>query len=92
MVAGESLELRESIRENHRLLVEIGVVPEQVSAFVREIEQAGGAAKICGAGSVVGDAAGVLLVLADEAPVALCKKYGYVVSTLRGDPLGTRLV
>lgn len=92
LVAGESLELRESIRENHRLLVEIGVVPEQVSAFVREIEQAGGAAKICGAGSVAGDAAGVLLVLADEAPVALCEKYGYVVSSLRGDPLGTRLV
>ena len=44
----------------------------------------GEAAKICGAGSVAGEAAGVVIVLADEAPTALCEQYGYTVSPLRG--------
>ncbi len=88
----EQSKLYESIRANHRLLDQIGVVPGRVSQFIREVEARGGAAKICGAGAVEGEAAGVLIVLADETPTALCEKYGYTVSPLRGDPLGTRLV
>ena len=68
----EQSKLCESIRANHRLLDQIGVVPERVGQFIREIESHGGAAKICGAGSVAGEAAGVVIVLADEAPTALC--------------------
>jgi hydroxymethylglutaryl-CoA synthase len=52
----------EAIRQNHRLLTRIGVVPEAVQEAVRNIEQQGGSAKICGAGSVRGDSAGILLV------------------------------
>jgi mevalonate kinase len=88
----EQSNLYESIRANHRLLDQIGVVPGRVSQFINEIEARGGAAKICGAGAVEGEAAGVLIVLAEEAPTALCEQYGYTVSSLRGDPLGTRLV
>ncbi len=84
--------LRASVRENHRLLVRIGVVPEKVQRFVAEIEGQGGAAKICGAGTVAGEAAGIVLVLADERPDRLCQMYGYAVSPVRGDPLGTRMV
>lgn len=80
------------IRENHRLLCRIGVVPQKVQQFVSEIEAAGGAAKICGAGSVRGNNGGAVLVLADFMPTALAKKYSYFVSPLRGDPLGTRIV
>ena len=54
----EQSKLYESIRANHRLLDQIGVVPERVGQFIREIESHGGAAKICGAGSVDGEAAG----------------------------------
>jgi mevalonate kinase len=80
------------IRENHRLLCRIGVVPQKVQQFVSEVEAAGGAAKVCGAGSVRGDSGGAVLVLADFMPAALAEKYGYNVSPLRGDPLGTRIV
>jgi mevalonate kinase len=84
--------MRALIRENHRLLCRIGVVPQKVQQFVAEVEVAGGAAKICGAGAVRGDNGGVVLVLADWMPVAIAQKYGYKVSPVRGDPLGTRIV
>lgn len=80
------------VRENNRLLVEIGVVPERVQSFIREIEAWGGSAKVCGAGSVTGDRGGIVVVFAEEAPTVLCGKYGYAVSPLRGDPLGARMV
>ena len=54
--------LVEVIKENHRLLQRIGVVPDFAARFISEIEEAGGAAKVSGAGSIRGDAAGVLLV------------------------------
>ena len=81
-----------AMKENHRLLEHIGVVPGRVAEFVAEIEQAGAAAKICGAGSVVGDPAGMVLVATREAPTALCKKYGYDLMTVRPDPMGVRVV
>ena len=84
--------MRSLLRENHRLLCRIGVVPTKVQQFVADVETAGGAAKICGAGSVRGQNGGVVLVLADFMPVSLAEKYGYKVSPVRGDPLGTRIV
>jgi len=48
-------EIRRRIRENNQLLVRIGVVPEKVQRFIASIEATGGAAKICGAGSIRGD-------------------------------------
>ncbi|WP_372796287.1 mevalonate kinase [Pontiella sp.] len=80
------------VRENNRLLSAIGVVPAKVQRFIAEIEAWGGSAKICGAGSVSGDCGGVVLVFADEMPKAICDKYSYTVSPVRGDPLGTRMV
>lgn len=48
--------------ENHRLLEHIGVVTDPVKNFVRSIETMGGGAKTSGAGSIKGDAAGMVLV------------------------------
>jgi len=89
---GDLRSLKAAIRENHRLLCRIGVVPSRVQAFIHEIEQAGGAAKICGAGAVRGEQAGILMVIADTPPLQLCARYGYKISAVRGDPLGVRVV
>jgi len=80
------------IRENNRLLQDIGVVPQRVRQFIEEIEQWGGSAKVCGAGSVTGDKGGVVLVIAESPPSEICRKFGYTVSPVRGDPLGTRII
>ncbi len=84
--------VRALLRENHRLLHSIGVVPEPVQAFIRDIEREGGAAKICGAGSVAGAAGGIVLVSSDVLPAALCGRYGYRLLPVRGEPLGARIV
>ena len=52
-------EIQNCIRENHRLLQAIGVVPSKVQGFISEVEQWGAAAKVCGAGSIGGDNGGV---------------------------------
>ena len=84
--------MRSLLRENHRLLCRIGVVPQKVRQFIDDVQTAGGAAKICGAGAIRGQNGGVVLVLADFMPTALADKYGYKISPVRGDPLGTRIV
>lgn len=53
--------LIEVIKKNHRLLCEIGVVPKHIQAIIANIEAQGGAAKICGAGSIRGNNAGMIL-------------------------------
>ncbi len=90
--ANDRARFMEMISENQRLLDRIGVAPEKVRRFARDIEAQGGAAKICGAGSVFGDNGGMMLVAADRPPVELCKQYGYELLTVRGDPLGARIV
>ncbi|MBO9476298.1 hypothetical protein J7382_02015 [Shimia sp. R11_0] len=50
------------LRENQSLLEHIGVVPEPAQAFVQSVCALGGAAKICGAGSVKGTGGGAILV------------------------------
>ena len=59
--------LQEAVQTNHVLLRKIGVVPDRVNALIRELNRHG-AAKISGAGSVRGDAAGVVLYLGDRQP------------------------
>ena len=61
-------QLKQGLRENHRLLCQIGVVPTRVQAMISKIEQLGDAAKICGAGAIRGDPAGYILVLCQDNP------------------------
>ncbi len=93
VLGGRNLsEIRAVVRENHRLLCKIGVVPERVQQFVADVEAAGGAAKVCGAGAVHGETAGIVMVVADQPPRALCERYGYRITPVRGDPLGVRVI
>lgn len=57
----DNVTLIETIKKNHRLLCKIGVVPKHIQMMIAEIEAKGGAAKICGAGSIRGDNAGIIL-------------------------------
>ncbi len=70
--------LQKGILENHQLLIQIGVVPEQIQTFIAALHtQYDAAAKICGAGSITGKQAGVILCLSNSNPTELCHTYGY---------------
>ncbi len=58
--------LRAVIRDYQADLEKLGVVPAAVARLIRSIENAGGAAKICGAGALTGHQAGALLVMGAE--------------------------
>ena len=60
--------------------------------FISEVENTGAAAKICGAGAVGGDKGGIVMVCSEQAPKQLCDKYGYNIVSVRGEPLGARIV
>jgi mevalonate kinase len=61
LIAKDQKSLKEAIRKNHYLLSQIGVVPQDVQKIIKDIEDKGGAAKICGAGSVEGDRGGIIM-------------------------------
>lgn len=70
-VIAEAGDPTDVIRENHRLLVKIGVTPQPATRFADAVEALGGAAKVSGAGAVRGEHAGVMLVyLPDEGAMA----------------------
>lgn len=82
----------EFIRENHRLLQHIGVVPQPVSDFIAQLELLGAAAKVSGAGSVHGDNAGALIVYAPDIDVSvLCEQAGYDFMSIEQDRQGARV-
>ncbi len=69
--------VQRSIQRNHQLLVELGVVPAPVATFIAEIEQSGGAAKVCGAGAVRGETAGVVWVCHAQDIDAISRRHGF---------------
>ncbi len=85
-------QLKELIRQNHLLLVRLGVVPERVQAFIGEVVANGGAGKICGAGAISGDTSGVLLVIADAPPNDIANKYGYTLIEAEGEKVGAKVI
>lgn len=67
-----------AVLRNHQLLCGLEVVPFVVRRFIEEIEAEGSVAKICGAGAVRGDQAGIVLVLGDCSKLeSLVKKFNY---------------
>jgi len=84
----QDLDLREAIRENQRLLEIIGVVPQKVRNFVKEVESLGGVAKISGAGAISGDAGGIAIALSPVSLEDLCRRYQYECFQLDGEQVG----
>ncbi|MCL4200159.1 mevalonate kinase [Patescibacteria group bacterium] len=69
---------RRSISENEQYLEEMGIVSAPVRAFIRAVEEAGGVAKISGAGGIQ-TGSGVVVAIHDTAQkiIALAKKRKY---------------
>lgn len=86
--------MRDAIQHNHQLLVRIGAVPEKVKYFISQIETQGGVAKVCGAGAVIGDQGGVVLVISDDLSViaALCERFGYNIISIIGESRGVHAI
>ena len=86
--------LQTSITQNHQLLTEIGVVPQQVQQFIREVESHSGSAKICGAGAVAGNKGGMVMVATrqPEELLALASHFHYPVIPVTGEPRGVHVV
>ncbi len=80
-----------AIRENHRLLVKLGVVPSRIQQLIQALNEAGFAAKICGAGAISGEHAGIVLVVADKPPTALCEQLGYQLENVQAETKGVHL-
>ncbi|AHF01882.1 GHMP kinase [Thiomicrospira aerophila AL3] len=68
--------LKLQLNHNHQLLRQLGVVPSALDAPIAQLQQLGGV-KLCGAGSIAGDAGGVLLYLGDTPPDAICQTQGW---------------
>ncbi len=89
-----TVKMQAAIRDNHQLLIKIGVVPDKVQQFIQQIVSNGGAAKICGAGAIAGDQAGAVLVMHDDAICInqLAKNFGYSVIPIIGEARGVHAI
>ncbi len=89
-ITGSIPQMADAIRANHRLLVRIGVVPAKVERFIADLELQELAAKVCGAGAISGDTAGVVLVLAAnvDSLATICDEYGYSYTPVVGEARG----
>jgi len=94
LTKNDTLELQKLIRVNHRLLVEIGVVAQKTQKFIAEVERANAAAKICGAGAIAGDNAGIVLIVADktESIKNICARYHFNLVPIQIETRGLRIV
>lgn len=86
--------MQDVIKENHNLLVKIGVVPPKVQQFIEDINKIQSAAKICGAGSISGDKAGIVLVVTDDINQLkiICAKYHYSILPIMGEKRGVHVL
>jgi len=84
--------IEQAISDNHALLVKIGVVPKKVQDFISALNKKGIAAKICGAGSVYGENAGMVLALTSQDLSQYSRDFGYDTYNVKPDLHGTKLL
>lgn len=83
-----------AMQENHQLLREIQVVPDQVNHFINACKSLGLSGKSCGAGSHQGEHAGMLLLLGNankEALQTLCDNYSFQYLPVAIDQRGSHV-
>ena len=86
------LKVQHYIKQNNKLLKQIGVVPNKVQSFIADIENWGAAAKTSGAGAVTGNRGGIVLVFSEQSPHHICEKYGYELIPIKGESIGARIL
>lgn len=86
------IEMQRAIRLNHRLLCQLGIVPQRIQDFILALERKNVAAKICGAGSLMGHKAGVLLLLSEKNPISYCEAFGYSCTQIQSEQHGLRII
>lgn len=82
-------DLQIAIQQNQILLTQIGVVPAKVQTFIQQLQPLG-AAKVCGAGSINGEQAGVVMLISDQSPQVICDRFGYKFQAVQLDLEGVR--
>lgn len=70
----------QAIRNNHYLLCELGVVPFNVQCQIKQLEDRGFSAKICGAGGVSNEHAGIIMVLGEHFNSSQLKQTPYTIA------------
>ena len=89
----DTKQLKQAIQANQQLLQKIGVVPKPVEQFIQQLDHTlNAASKVCGAGSIAGDNAGMVLCLSDIAPTELCAQYRFAYWPLKLQTQGVHCV
>lgn len=83
-------ELGNTIKQNHELLVRIGIVPVKVQQLITQLNRHGCYAKVCGAGAVAGNNAGAVWVVGSEPTkiISSAQDFGYSVIEIAGELRG----
>ncbi|NPA72142.1 MAG: hypothetical protein GXO35_04860, partial [Gammaproteobacteria bacterium] len=85
-------QFKQGIRQNHQLLILLGVVPSHIQIFIESLHQThDAAAKICGAGAVYGDKAGMVICFSQQPPSGLCHDYGFSCEAITLQPKGMQI-
>ena len=93
LLCGDSRALRNYVRRNHQLLVDIGVVPTTVQKFIYALKKhCNAVGKITGAGAISGEKAGFVLVRSELPIHTLCNQFKFSFRQLQPDAQGARLV
>lgn len=79
------------IQKNHELLCKIQVVPKTVQSFIQSLASASIAAKTCGAGSIAGNNAGIVLAITDDTKTLkkICNAHNYNILSVNYYDRGT---
>jgi mevalonate kinase len=85
-----------ALAANQRLLEYINVVSARVGKFITELETSQTSAKVCGAGTIVGEENGIVLILTLEDDLTrilkIVREYGYQLETVEIDDDGSKIL
>lgn len=87
-------EFKQAIRDQHQLMITFGVVPIVIQQMIVKLEAVGIVAKVCGAGTTVGDKAGTVLLIGeiDQKVRDVVSQYNCLIQSIKVDTKGVHIV